>query len=64
MKFTVAVAVLAASLGVTTAAHAATVNHTLYMTAADKTFTIPLATTTYTRTVWVEGFTNVSANSL
>ena len=30
------------------------------MTAADKTFTIPLATTTYTRTVWVEGFTNTS----
>ena len=60
MKFTVAVAVLIAGLGATTAAHAATVNHTLYMTSADKTFTIPLATTTYTRTVWVEGFTNTS----
>ena len=41
-------------------AQAAIVNHTLYMADDDYTFTIPLATTTYTRTVWVEGFTNIS----
>ena len=60
MKFTVAVAVLIAGLGATTAAHAATVNYTLYMTEADKTIAPTLAGKTYTRMFWVEGFTNVS----
>ena len=43
--------------------HAATINYTLYMASADKTFVIPLSTSTYTRTVWVEGFTNVSGGT-
>ena len=35
-------------------------NYTLYMTEGNRTITIPLGTATYTRTFWVEGFTNVS----
>lgn len=60
--FSAVVTVLAGMLGMgfAVSTHAATVNHTLYMTAADKTFTIPLATSTYTRTVWVEGFAATS----
>ena len=50
-------------LGLVTVTHAATVNFTLYMASANKTFVIPLSTSTYTRTVWVEGFTNVSGGT-
>lgn len=49
------------SLGLFTAsATAATVSYTLYMTEKDKTITIPLASTNYTRTFWVEGYTTTS----
>lgn len=41
-------------------ATAATVSYTLYMTEKDKTITIPLAGTNYTRTFWVEGYTTTS----
>lgn len=58
LQTTLAAVVLA--FGFTAPARAATVNFTLYMASADKTFVIPLASATYTRTVWVEGFTNVS----
>lgn len=57
VRTTLAVVVFGFCFGIS---YAATVNFTLYMTEADKTFSVPLATATYTRTVWVEGFTNVS----
>lgn len=57
---TVTISALLLGMSIATSAQAATVNHTLYMADDDITFTIPLATTTYTRTVWVEGFTNTS----
>lgn len=40
--------------------HAA--NYTLYMTEGNRTMTIPLASANYTRTFWVEGFTNTSGS--
>lgn len=57
---TVTIGALLLGLSFATSVQAATVNHTLYMADDDITFTIPLATSTYTRTVWVEGFTNTS----
>lgn len=41
---------------------AAAVDYTLYMTEKDKTITIPLYTSTYTRTFWIEGFTTRSGD--
>ena len=41
---------------------AATLNYTLYMSEASKTFTIPLYQNSYNRTVWIEGFSDVSGN--
>ena len=57
---TVTIGALLLGLSLASSVQAATVNHTLYMADDDYTFTIPLATSTYTRTVWVEGFTNTS----
>lgn len=59
----ITLAAVALACGFAVPANAATVNHTLYMASANKTFTIPLSTSTYTRTVWVEGFTNVSGGT-
>lgn len=59
-RFFLVIATVIVGLLTTTMSNAATVNFALYMTEADKTFSIPLHTATYTRTVWVEGFTNVS----
>ncbi len=41
---------------------AATVNYTLYMTEAKESITIPLYSSSYIRTFWVEGFTDVSGS--
>lgn len=42
--------------------HAAIVNFTLYMSEANKTMTVPLYMSSYIRTFWIEGFTDVSGS--
>ena len=54
------VCALLALMGVSLTAEAATKSVSLYMTEGDKTISIPLYDRTYTRTFWVEGFTDVA----
>ncbi len=51
------------ALGLSTFAQAATINHTLYMTEKDTSFTIDFAGKAYNRVVWVEGFTKTSGGA-
>ena len=56
-------ALAAAGLLGSLSAHAAARSFTLYMTEADKSITIPLASANYVRTFWVEGFTDVAGRA-
>ena len=42
---------------------AANLNYTLYMSEANKTVTVPLYNSSYIRTFWIEGFTDVSGSA-
>lgn len=59
----VAAAIFALGFTALSSATAANLNYTLYMSEANKTVTVPLYNSSYIRTFWIEGFTDVSGSA-